>query len=192
MCVSGVEWRTCWGFVGGRTSGQMMVVIMEAGTTMPPIPRPARTRRPQTRESVSALKLAREAVPRGLSSQPFRSNGRLSQGFRSTLTRCHDNGADDHQLPVIPFEGTEQEKHNHSSSHNAEPYGYSSNPDTNRVVAVYVERLRRPEEEDGNEVGPGDEGDYECHKKNARGLLQACRKHGEFGEFCFPDCKGHK
>ena len=33
----------------GRTSGQMMVVMMEAGTTMPPIPRPARTRRPQAR-----------------------------------------------------------------------------------------------------------------------------------------------
>lgn len=33
----------------GLTSGQIMVVIMEAGTTMPPMPRPARTRRPQAR-----------------------------------------------------------------------------------------------------------------------------------------------
>ena len=33
----------------GRTSGQMIVVMMEAGTTMPPIPRPARTSRPQAR-----------------------------------------------------------------------------------------------------------------------------------------------
>lgn len=28
------------------TSGQIMVVMIEAGTTIPPIPRPAKTRRP--------------------------------------------------------------------------------------------------------------------------------------------------
>jgi len=33
--------------VAMRSSGQMMVVMIEAGTTMPPMPRPARIRRPQ-------------------------------------------------------------------------------------------------------------------------------------------------
>lgn len=34
--------------LGEPTSGQMMVVMIEAGTTIPPMPMPARTRRPQT------------------------------------------------------------------------------------------------------------------------------------------------
>lgn len=42
-----------------RSSGQMMVVMMEAGTTIPPIPRPATTRIPYT-----ALRLSRRAAAR--------------------------------------------------------------------------------------------------------------------------------
>jgi len=34
---------------GGVTSGQMIVVMMDAGTTIPPMPRPARTRIPHAR-----------------------------------------------------------------------------------------------------------------------------------------------
>lgn len=41
----------------------------------------------------------------------------------ATLTRCHDNRADDHQLPVIASEGTEQEEHEHSSTQNTKSYG---------------------------------------------------------------------
>ena len=41
-------WGKEWGRMG-HTSGQTMVVMIEAGTTMPPIPRPARTRRPHAR-----------------------------------------------------------------------------------------------------------------------------------------------
>ena len=46
-----------------RSSGQMMVVMIEAGTTMPPIPRPPRMRRPQARYRVSALREARAPQP---------------------------------------------------------------------------------------------------------------------------------
>ena len=48
---------------GKLTSGQMIVVMIEAGTTMPPMPRPARTNRPYARYSVSAFKEARDAMP---------------------------------------------------------------------------------------------------------------------------------
>lgn len=34
--------------VAMRSSGQMIVVMIEAGTTMPPMPRPATTRIPQS------------------------------------------------------------------------------------------------------------------------------------------------
>jgi len=47
--------------VAMRSSGQIIVVMIEAGTTMPPIPRPARIRRPQ---SVCRLKrLAQASAP---------------------------------------------------------------------------------------------------------------------------------
>ena len=46
-----------------RSSGQMMVVMMEAGTTMPPIPRPAKTRRPQSVCRLSAVAQARDPIP---------------------------------------------------------------------------------------------------------------------------------
>ena len=42
-------------------------------------------------------------------------NRRMGHGFR-TLTHCHDNRTDNHQLPVMTFEGTEQQKHKHSSN----------------------------------------------------------------------------
>lgn len=47
----------------GRTSGQMMVVMIEAGTTMPPMPSPARMRRPHARWRVSAWSEDRAAIP---------------------------------------------------------------------------------------------------------------------------------
>ena len=50
--LKGCQWGGAWGREWARmerTSGQMMVVMIEAGTTMPPIPRPARTRRPHAR-----------------------------------------------------------------------------------------------------------------------------------------------
>lgn len=47
-----------------RSSGQIMVVMIEAGMTIPPIPRPPRIRRPQARYNVSALREAREPMPK--------------------------------------------------------------------------------------------------------------------------------
>ena len=40
------------------------MVMMEAGTTMPPMPRPAMTRRPQSVERLSAVAQARAPVPK--------------------------------------------------------------------------------------------------------------------------------
>ena len=46
-----------------RSSGHMIVVIMEAGTTMPPIPRPATTRIPYTALMLSMRAAARAPQP---------------------------------------------------------------------------------------------------------------------------------
>lgn len=45
------------------TSGQMIVVIIDAGTTIPPIPRPAKTRSPQTIWRLSVRAAARPPTP---------------------------------------------------------------------------------------------------------------------------------
>ena len=57
-------------------------------------------------------------------------------------------------------------------------------------MSIHVERLRWPEEENGEEIGAGYESDYECQRKNARALLQACWEHRKLGEFGFPDGEG--
>jgi len=46
-----------------RSSGQMMVVIIEAGTTIPPMPKPPRMSRPQATWRFSRVRHARAAVP---------------------------------------------------------------------------------------------------------------------------------
>ena len=59
-------------------------------------------------------------------------------------------------------------------------------------MSIYVERLRRPEEEDGEEIGAGYEGDDQGQGENSRALFQACWKDGKFGEFRLPDSKRHE
>lgn len=49
--------------MNGLTSGQMIVVIIDAGTTIPPIPRPAKTSSPQTTLMLSGRATARPPIP---------------------------------------------------------------------------------------------------------------------------------
>ncbi len=56
-------------------------------------------------------------------------------------------------------EHAEQPKHNKSACQNTESNGQTSDSDTNWVLAVDVKRLRGPEEQDGEKVCSGDEGD---------------------------------
>ena len=60
-------------------------------------------------------------MPRDFWVSDFESRGNWLECAK--FTRCHDNRADDHQLPVITSESTEQEEHNHSSSQDTEPNG---------------------------------------------------------------------
>lgn len=50
-------------YEGELTSGQMMVVMMDAGTTIPPIPRPAMVRMPQSLLRLSTLAQASAPQP---------------------------------------------------------------------------------------------------------------------------------
>lgn len=57
----------------------------------------------------------------GFSYQLFDAREDSNEG--TTLTRCHDDGADNHQLSNMTFEGTEHEKYDHSPYHNTESHG---------------------------------------------------------------------
>lgn len=72
--------------VAMRSSGQMMVVIMEAGTTMPPMPRPARTSRPQSVWRLSTGAQARAPMPAWVSEITTRPMNEYC------LTSRHENG----------------------------------------------------------------------------------------------------
>lgn len=76
-----------------------------------------------------------------------------------------------------------------STSQDSETDGNSTDTNTNGVLSVNIEGLGRPEHEDGEEIGTGDEGDNKCQGKGARSLLEPAGEHGEFGKLGFPDDK---
>ena len=54
-------------------------------------------------------------------------------------------------------------------------------------MAIDVEGLSGPEHQEGEEIGPRDEGDEQCQRQNPRILLQSSWEHGERGKPSFPD-----
>lgn len=119
--------------------------------------------------------------------------GYLSQANnikRVLLTSCHQDRRDNQQLLVMTSEHTKQPKHNKSSCQDTKSNRQPSDSDANRIMSIDIKCLRGPEEQDGEEVGSGYEGDDEGRDENTGVLLEASGKHGEFGEFPFPDEKG--
>lgn len=107
-----------------RSSGQMMVVMTDAGTTMPPIPRPATTRIPYTAGRLSRVAAAMAPVPTVIITEEPIMRARL-------LPRKMDSSQRTTQAPI------RMEK----------PTG------SPRSVAIDVNCLGRPEEDNGEEVG---------------------------------------
>ena len=57
-------------------------------------------------------------------------------------------------------------------------------------MTINVERLRRPEHEDREEVGSRDKRNDECQPKNPGLLTKSLGEHGMFGSVSFPEDKG--
>ena len=57
-------------------------------------------------------------------------------------------------------------------------------------MTINVERLRRPEHEDREEVGSRDERNNKCQPKNPGLLTKSLGEHGMFGSVSFPEDKG--
>lgn len=74
--------------MNGLTSGQIIVVIIDAGTTIPPIPRPAKTSSPQTTWMLSVRATARPPIPIHRLVSGFEKNVLYSDS--EVLTRSHN------------------------------------------------------------------------------------------------------
>ena len=59
-------------------------------------------------------------------------------------------------------------------------------------MTIDVECLRRPEHDDGEEIGTRNERDNKRQSEDAWLLLEARREHGEFRALHLPDSKGDK
>lgn len=87
------------------------------------------------------------------------------------LTSSHENGRHNHQFLIVAPEDTEEPENDTCSGQNGEADGNSTDTDANRVMAVDVKSLGRPEHKDGEEVGPRDKCDHQSQGKNTRFLL---------------------
>ena len=108
------------------------------------------------------------------------------------LTCGHDHRADNHQCTIVPLQRGQKPKHNEGARQDAESNRQASDADAYRVLTIHIERLSRPEQQHGEEVGATDERDDERKPQYPRRLLQSRRKHGIFCPFPFPDEKCHK
>ena len=102
----------------------------------------------------------------------------------------HEDRGYDHQLTVVAAEDRQQPENDAGTCQDREANWETTNTNANGIVAINVEGLSRPEHDDGEEVGAGDEGDDQSQGENSRFLLQTRWEHGEFGEFDLPDREG--
>jgi hypothetical protein len=59
-------------------------------------------------------------------------------------------------------------------------------------MAIDIESLRRPEEEDGEKVCAGDKSDYKGEDEDTRGLLKSRWEYGIFRTIYLPETEGNK
>ena len=105
-------------------------------------------------------------------------------------TSCHYAGACDHQFTIVAAEYAEEPEDDDGAGEDAEADGEAADADADGILAVNIEGLGGPEEEDGEEIGAGYKGYNEREDEDARGLLQARGEHGVGGEFGFPYAEG--
>lgn len=82
---------------------------------------------------------------------------------KARLTGRHHNRRDDQELSIAAPQHAQKPQDNKSSDQDAESNRKTTNTTSDRIVTVHVVRLSGPEEDDGEKVGSGDEGDDECH-----------------------------
>jgi hypothetical protein len=107
------------------------------------------------------------------------------------LTSSHDDRRGYHQLPVVASENAKEPEHDDSTSKDAKADGETTDADANGVMTVDVEGLGRPEHDDREKVGAGDESDDQSQDQDTRFPLKTRWEHGEFSTLHFPDSEGN-
>lgn len=113
------------------------------------------------------------------------ARGRDGEGTEM-LTGSHDNRRNDHQFAVVPAEDAQQPQYDHGTGEDGKSDGDGSDANACRIMAIYIESLRRPEHDDGEKVGTANGGDDEREDKDSGFLLQPSWEHGMLGTVCLP------
>lgn len=100
---------------------------------------------------------------------------------------CHETRRNEQEDAVTAAELGEQPQHDACADEDGEADWHASQADADGVVAVYVEGLGGPEEQHGEEVCAGDEGDNEREEEDAWLFFNAAGKHGVLGAVDFPE-----
>lgn len=111
--------------------------------------------------------------------------------YLASLTSCHENTADNQELLVVSAENAKKNKHDAGSRQNTKTDRQAANANLHGIMAIYIERLGRPEHENGEEVCARDECDDEGENESTRLLVETLWEDGVFGVVCFPDDKGN-
>lgn len=161
-----------------------------AGTTMPPIPRLA-----IIKINHSVLRLSVRAT--AIAPQPMQLGYIISfiqmQKYQEPLRTCsHQDAAANHQCLVVSFEQRQQPESDTSTDENTITNRQRTETDGNRIMAVLIETLSGPEENDRKEIGSRDPGDQQSQSQRTWFLDYLCRDHGIFGTVRFPESKGYQ
>lgn len=105
------------------------------------------------------------------------------------LTGRHQNRRDDQELSIVAPEHAQKPQDNKSTDQDAKSDWKTTNTTSDRVMAIHIVRLSRPEEDDGEKIGSGDEGDDERHGQDPWVLPETAWEHRIFGTPQFP---GHE
>ena len=111
-------------------------------------------------------------------------------GSEGAAAGGHHAGGDNHEPFVATAEDGQEPEDDTSACEDGETDWQTADTDTDWVVAVDVEGLGGPEEEDGEEVCARDECDDECQGEDSRVFLKAGGEHRVFCAIYFPKAEG--
>jgi hypothetical protein len=154
--------RVSAAMVAIRSSGQMIVDMMEAGTTIPPIQSCDDEETPNFVEIVGV------------------------GDSEAAAASCHKDGGYNHEFLVVAAQDAEEPEHNAGPGEDGEAYGDATDTNTNGIMAVDVEGLSGPEHDNGKEAAARDKCDDEGESEDSGFLLQTSWEHGILGSIDFP------
>lgn len=108
------------------------------------------------------------------------------------LTCSHEAARDKHEHSYLSLRPTEENEYNARAGQDGKSKGKIADANLSSVMSIRIVRLSGPEENDGEEVGAGDEGNDESQQEDPGFSGNGPWKHGEFGKLPLVDDKGEE